>query len=73
MSREVEQALAGVNNVFGLTSEQLESFAQNLFVIARTSNRSFVEAVEEARQLSREGWTLPQTLERLLEKPPSSG
>jgi TP901 family phage tail tape measure protein len=61
---EVQKELADINNIFGLSSKQLEGFSTSLFKVANETGQSFKIAASSALEFSRQGLSVSETLKR---------
>ena len=61
---EVEKSLMDMNVVLGISSNQLEDFADKLFKISRNTAQSFGQVTEAATEFARQGLGLEETLKR---------
>jgi len=61
---EVEKSLTEINSVFQLSSQNLDRFAKGLFDVSRETSQSFSVAAEAAKEFSRQGLGMQETLKR---------
>ena len=61
---EVEKSLTEINSVFQLSSQNLDRFAKGLFGVSRETSQSFSVAAEAAKEFSRQGLGMQETLKR---------
>jgi len=62
---EVEDQLAQINSILNISSSQLAQFSSDLFDTARNTAQSFDVVSKAALELSRQGLSAEETLERL--------
>lgn len=60
----VEKSLTDINVILGLNSKSLTKFGNDLFNIARNTGQSFESVAEAAKELSRQGLSATETLNR---------
>jgi len=61
---EVEKSLVEINSVFQLSTQNLDRFAKGLFDVSRETSQSFSVAAEAAKEFSRQGLGMQETLKR---------
>lgn len=61
---QVEKALVDINTVLGNSASNLQKFGSNLFDIAKQTGNSFNSVAETAKEFSRQGLGVEQTLKR---------
>lgn len=61
---EVEKALTDINVLFGLSSRQLSTFANDLFRVANQTGQAWKTAADAALEFSRQGLSVSETLRR---------
>lgn len=61
---EVEKSLVDINSIFDLTKNRLGQFSDSLFDIARNTGSAFKEASDAAKEFSRQGLSVDETLRR---------
>lgn len=61
---DVEKSLTDINVILDVSKTQLASFGQNLFKIANDAGQTFAVAAEAAKEFSRQGFGVNETLER---------
>lgn len=60
----VEKALMDINSVLQLSTANLDNFSRGLFNVARETGQSFEKAAEAAKEFSRQGLGMQETLTR---------
>lgn len=63
-TREVEKAFTDINSTFNLSTKSLDSFSKQLFNVARDTSSAFGDAAEAAKEFSRQGLGVQETLKR---------
>lgn len=63
-SVNVEKALLDINVILGASASKLKDFSSSLFEIAKNTGQSFDTAAEAAKEFSRQGLSLEDTLKR---------
>ncbi len=61
---EVEKALTDINVVLKLSSQNFEKFGRDLFGIAQGTSQAFSKVADAAREFSRQGLSVSETLKR---------
>ena len=62
---QVEKALTDINVVMGLSVEQLSSFSDELFNVAKNTGQTFQTVATAATEFARQGLTADETLRRV--------
>ena len=61
---KVEKTLLDINVLFGQSSESLSKFSDSLFEVAKNTGQSFFDVAEAAKEFSRQGLGVEETLSR---------
>lgn len=62
---EVDKRLRQINATFGLSSESIKKFGNDLFSVAKNTEQSFGTVADAALELARQGLSAEETLKRL--------
>ena len=60
----IEKGLTDVNVILGLSTKNLQEFGSSLFDIGKNTGQSFTTIINAAKELSRQGLTAAETLQR---------
>ncbi len=62
---QVNKSMVEINSIFGLSQKSLASFKNELFDVARKTSQSFGTVAESAKEFSRQGLSVAETLKRV--------
>jgi len=62
---EVEKSLTSINSILNVSTQQLESFKNTIFDVARNTEQSFSTVAQAALELSRQGLKAEEVTSRL--------
>ena len=63
-SIDVEKRLSDINVILNVSGKSLEKFSNNLFAVARNTGSAFADVADAATELSRQGLSVEETLQR---------